>query len=59
MSADNSTLSLWSLTKSKHPEVTGETDQVFEKPSRESILKWMKAGNLAGLVGVDFNGQLV
>lgn len=57
MSTDTTTL--WNLSKPKHNEVTGEINQVFGKPSSDSILQWIKAGNLAGLATVDFNGQVV
>ena len=56
MSDSNSTL--WNLTKPKHPEVDGSIVQICGEPIRESTFNWIKAGNLAGIVGVDFNGHL-
>lgn len=56
MSDSNPTL--WNLTKPKHPEVDGSIVQICGEPIRESTFNWIKAGNLAGIVGVDFNGHL-
>ena len=57
MSTNNT--NLYSLSRTKHPEVDGSNAQVFAKPSRELIFELIKAGNLAGLMGVDFNGHIV
>lgn len=56
MSDSNPTL--WNLTKPKHPEVDGSIVQICGEPIRQSTFNWIKAGNLAGIVGVDFNGHL-
>ena len=57
MSTDNT--NLYSHSRNKHPEVDGSNAQVFAKPSRELIFELIKADNLAGLTGVDFNGNIV